>query len=184
MSAKSEQVAADALADVATNYHWAPFGGACSLYDWANGGTALGNVGSNAANAICCFEYPMLLAARRGYINQQGVQDIFTRIMKTNFSASSFATTWTKLWTDWPSFACSNTYWRPRRGDLVFYADQHGELNHVVIALGANAAGQIQVVSFGEGLAAPAQAAVNLTTVDALRQAGHISVRFVSPPWY
>lgn len=185
MSAQSNQIVIDAIADIGTRYYWAPFMNAAALYSWATGDIPIHTVGANADNPICCFEYPMLLAARRGYLDQQGVRNIIGKLMDSGFNASSFATAWSKVWNDWPSFAFSKTYWRPRRGDLVFYsAAVGGDTNHVVLSLGPNAAGTVEVISFGEGLQNAAPALVTRTTVNALRQKGHTAVKFVSPPWY
>ena len=185
MSAQANQIAVDAAADVGTEYFWAPFMNAASLYDWATGDLALDKVGKSKEHSICCFEYPMLLAARRGYLSKDGVKKIIGALMDSGFNASSFETTWTKVWNDWPNYPFSAPYWRPRRGDLVFYrSEMGGDTNHVVLSLGPNNANNIEVISLGEGLQDPAAAKVTRSTVDGLRQDGHTAVKYVAPPWY
>jgi hypothetical protein len=187
MSARANQIALDAANDVGTQYYWASFMNAGAMYDWATGGLALNLVGQSEDHAICCFEYPMLLAARRGYLSADDARKIIGALMDSGFNAESFETTWTKVWNDWPDFPFSGTYWRPRRGDLVFYRSNTGiggDTNHVVLSLGPDNADNIEVISFGEGLQNPAQAAVTRSTVNGLRQQGHSAVKYVAPPWY
>ena len=194
MSAKTDNVIQDAEteAGTATQYYWAPMISGQGFAGWACGQVAIGAVGTTAADAMCCFDYPMLLAARRGYLTMQNVMDIYAAIGKALSSsgglsqAAGIFSYWgykLSVWKDWKTIP--GGVWRPRRGDLVFFsAPTGGDLNHVVLACGTtDTQGRAEVISFGEGLSTPQQATVTKTTVEQLKQAGHTAVKFTQPIW-
>ena len=187
MSVQSDQIVSDAIKDVnnGTQYYWASLGREPALLKWAHGIIDIKTVGTNEDNPICCFEYPILLAARKKYIYKQDVINIFEKLSKSFFKASSFETAWSKVWIDWPTCPILGRFWRPRPGDLVFFcARLGGELNHVVLSLGAGPTGAAEVISFGEGRVNKGLANVTKTTIDSLFQEGYTAVKFVSPPWH
>jgi hypothetical protein len=184
----------DAGAEVGNQYYWAAFGNAGGLVEWAYNGAPLGNVGTAANRAINCFDFILLLAARRGYVTPLQVQGVYGEVMNGN-TEKGFAskTNWRGLgwllsnwvWQDWPNpLWTGSNKWRPRPGDVVFLTEPGGG-NHVVLAEGPNPAGQVHVISFGEGLLAPAQAPVRRLTIAQLRAAypNVNRVSFVDPLW-
>lgn len=183
---RATDIADDAVLEVGNQYAWAPTHGA--IYNWATGGGgAHAGLGVGLVNSINCYSFPILLAIRRGYINPAAALRIFNDIQNAGagmeayaFSTSLVAT----MWTDWK--AVPGSYWRPRRGDLVFFEGfPGGLLNHVALSTGnINAlTGHSEVISFGERMAAMGQATVNRTSIELLRQAGHTSVKFIAPSW-
>lgn len=182
---RATDIADDAVAEVGNQYYWAPTHGA--VYNWArgdDGGVALGTV---AETSINCYSFPVMLAIRRGYIDQAAALRICNNIRSAGAGMEpySFSTSWlTTMWTDWKEFPGS--YWRPRRGDLVFFEGfPGGLLNHVAVSTGRvnSLTGHSEVVSFGELMAVMGQATVHLTSIELLRQPGHTSVKFMAPSW-
>lgn len=182
---RATDIATDAVNDVGTQYFWAPTHGA--IYNWAKaGGGAHAALGNNAENSINCYSFPMMLAIRRGYIDDVAALRIFYNLTQGAamipyaFSTSLVAT----AWTDWKEVPGS--FWRPRCGDLVFFEGfPGGLLNHVAVSTGNihPLTGHSEVISFGERMAAMGQATVNKTTIELLRQVGHTSVKFITPSW-
>ncbi|HEX9983260.1 MAG TPA: hypothetical protein VGF69_08350 [Thermoanaerobaculia bacterium] len=190
MSVKTDNVIQDAETEaaLATQYWWAPFLTGAGMTGWACNTVTLGNVGTTAGDAMACFDYPLLLAARRGYVTQAQLLKLYQDLLGTTATqrAGLFSYWGYKLsvWRDWK--AIPGSYWRPRRGDLVFFtaAGADGDINHVVLARGStDVMGRAQVVSFGQSLSTPQSTAVNFSTVEQIKQAGHIAVKFTQPLW-
>lgn len=184
MSAKTNQIILDAESEVGNQYYWAPM--SLGLLTWMQGNCNLNQVGDSEERAICCFDLFFLLAARRGYLEKKDVKSIYNALLfaKANNKASTLGAKSSVVWKDWPEFIFSSTYWRPRRGDLVFFHGMTGgDVNHVVLSCGPNEASQVEVITFGEGLEKSQKTTVNRSTIKALRQKGHTAVKFVTPAW-
>jgi len=182
---RQTDVADDAIqeAQANTQYHWAPTPG--GLYLWTRNECPIGDVGRRDDTAMNCFAYPMLLAVRRGYLTRDQAARILGDTRRSGDKAAyAFSGSWvTQLWVDRPGVP--GDYWRPRKGDLIFFEGIIGGfLAHVALATGGTGAANKgnQCVSFGEGRTTMGQATVNVTTIEALSH-GYRSVRFLSPAW-
>jgi len=184
MSIKGNQLSIDALTDVGSEYYWQPFLVANGINNWVDGECQLNDVGTNEDNSICCFDYILMLAAKRGYVDKKAVKDLYGRIAGWGSAGAKGFGPNSSLWKDWPGFPFSKTYWRPPKGNIVFFESPFGgDLNHVVFSLGPNDINEIEVVSFGEELEAPTRTAVTRKTIAQLRQEGHTAVKFIKPFW-
>jgi hypothetical protein len=181
---KQTDIADDAEGLVGQNFTWGPTAGA--LYVWATDPTmAHANLGTSEETFINCFSFPMLLAIRRGYLTKAVVKRILGDAQKKgDMKAKAFSTAWTRaVWTDWK--AIPGSWWRPKRGDLVFFENfVGGLLNHVAISTGKiSLVGHSEVISFGEQREAIGPAPVNKTSIELLQQPGHTAVKFLTPTW-
>jgi hypothetical protein len=184
MSTKGNQLSLDAIAEVGNEYYWEPFLMATGISNWYEGTCRLDEVGKSQKNSICCFDFILLLAAKRGYVTKQSVKELYGRIAGWGGAGAQGFGPDSSLWKDWPGFIFSSTYWRPPKGDVVFFeSGTGGDLNHVVFSLGPNTNDAIEVVSFGEELEKPTKAAVTRKTIAQLRQEGHTAVKFLKPFW-
>ncbi len=170
-----------------TQYYWAPFMTAAGILRWMEKEISANAIGKSADTAICCFDYPLMLCIRYGYLNSGDLNKIYGNLIKAERNKESGALSYwgykLSVWQDWAGFP--GGYWRPRRGDIVFFnAAVGGDLNHVVLACGAiDVHGRSKVVSFGERLEKPQKTTVSATTVEELKQAGHTTVKFTQPIW-
>ncbi len=168
-------------------YYWAPFMMAGGISKWMENEISADAIGKSADAAICCFDYPLMLCIRYGYINVAAMDKIYGDLIKAGQNTSSGALSYwgykLSVWQDWPGLG--GGYWRPRKGDVVFFnAAVGGDLNHVVLACGStDISKRAKVISFGERLEKPQQTTVNATTVEELKQAGHTAVKFTQPIW-
>lgn len=175
--------------DAATGaqYHWAPFMMAGGISRWIENDISADAIGKSADAAICCFDYPLMLCIQYGYIDAAGMNKIYGDLIKAKQDKTSGALSYwgykLSVWQDWPGLG--GGYWRPRKGDIVFFnAPVGGDLNHVVLACGStDALNRAKVISFGERLEKAQQTTVNATTVEELKQAGHTTVKFTQPIW-
>lgn len=182
---RATDICGDAVAEVGNRYFWAPTHGA--IYNWARGDDGGIALGAAVETSINCYSFPMMLAIRRGYVDGAAALRICDgiRLAGAGTEAYAFSTSLlTTMWTDWKEFP--GNYWRPRRGDLVFFEGfPGGLLNHVAVSTGRinSLTGHSEVVSFGEGMEVMGQATVRLTSIELLRQQGHTSVKFLVPTW-
>lgn len=184
---RATDVVADAAGDVGTQYHWAPTPGALYLWAVSDPNAPLAHVGQRVELSINCFAYPMLLAVRRGYLNQNAVRRILGALNSGGDERAKAFSSWSSaLWQDWPAGICGllGNSWRPRAGDLVFFKGVIGGiLGHVALSTGViTATGSSEVITFGEGRTTMGQATVNRSTVEALKP-GYQSVHFIAPNW-
>jgi hypothetical protein len=178
---------ADAL--MARQYHWDPFPNTTGMDAWARNAIAVGAVGATGAASICCFDYTMLVAARRGYLSRAQLNGVYHSMIVGGRHDAGVMSYWgyrLSVWRDWSGVPFS--YWRPSRGDLVFFSSPiGGDYAHVALACGSNNfAGHAQVISFGEGMAAPGPCPVRRTTIEAIRLlygAAVTTVKFTTPLW-
>ncbi|NVZ61986.1 hypothetical protein HX867_07805 [Pseudomonas gingeri] len=168
-------------------YNWAPFTVGGGIGQWLVDIIGPEEIGQSAEAPICCFEYPLLLCIKNELISKATMQKIFNGIINnTKHQKSGALSYWgykLSVWQDWSGFP--KNYWRPRRGDIVFFNEPRaGDLNHVVLACGTiDSVKNANVISFGAGLEVPQVATVVATTIENLKQKGHASVKFTQPIW-
>jgi hypothetical protein len=186
-------------AKIGQQYFWAPGGGPKGIHLWLSGYCSEAEIGQDSTKAISCYEYFLMLCIQEKVIDKNKIKDIYwkcTNSGNNNRAAGALSKNFYSLgvWKDWPTFGnfrplnyfTPKNYWRPRRGDLVFFNNKEwgGDFYHVALACGRE--NKATVISFGDSQTSGRSQRVPVKEVAIgflQSQVRGVVVKFANPVW-
>ncbi len=189
---------------VRKKYFWQTASGSIGIHLCANGVISDNEIGMQAGRSINCFDYFLMLCIQEKVMSINKVKEIYLKTRGVNYNlnleraAGVFSKHYysTGVWKDWPlehslfgfgQYIFSKDYWRPKRGDLVFFnkkgSSSGGDFYHVALACGKEKA---RVISFGHKMkrSGPVETVVEEISIGEIKSSEKgIVVKFTDPAW-